>query len=121
VTCTSQNTARTFHYLGPLWDGAHKPIRSHNEGTNGRFKSGDPDIGNPKHRPAPGLVTQTLLIALMLTIANLTILETWLEEHTGDTLTDADFEAITTAEPAPRHDGSGPAPTNVSGRPPPPG
>lgn len=82
------------HYLHTAWLNTYRPIRSHNEGANGRFKSGTLDIGNPKHRPAPGQVAQTLLLAVMLTVANLTILETWLTEHTGpDELTDADFNA----------------------------
>ncbi|WP_405898269.1 hypothetical protein OG242_12690 [Streptomyces sp. NBC_00727] len=80
-------------YLRTPWLNTYKPIRSHNEGANGRFKSGALDIGNRKHRPAPGQVTQALFLALMLTVANLRILETWLTERDGpDELTDADFD-----------------------------
>ncbi|WP_240662151.1 hypothetical protein [Streptomyces sp. WAC 06738] len=79
---------------GPTDANTYRPIRSHNEGANGRFKSGKLDIGNPKHRPAPGQVTQALLLAVMLTVANLTVLETWLLERDGpDELTTADFDA----------------------------
>ncbi|WP_405771996.1 hypothetical protein [Streptomyces sp. NBC_01538] len=96
------------HYLHTPWLNTYRPIRSHNEGANGRFKSGTLDVGNPKHRPAPGQVTQTLLLAVMLTVANLTVLETWLTERAGpDELTNADFEAAgplprTPARPSPR-------------------
>ncbi|WP_432062703.1 hypothetical protein [Streptomyces sp. S1] len=55
------------------------------------------DIGNPMHRRAPGQVAQTILIALMVTIGNLDILETWLYERTGSRLADADFESIPAA------------------------
>ncbi|MFF4158371.1 hypothetical protein [Streptomyces sp. NPDC001678] len=89
---------RDEHYLSTAWDSSYKPIRSHNEGANGRFKSDDLDIGNPKHRPATGQVAQTLLVALMLTVANLTTLETWLIERSGNALTDNDFEAIKAVE-----------------------
>ncbi|MEU5190438.1 hypothetical protein AB0G83_25330 [Streptomyces klenkii] len=104
------------HYLSPAWDSSYKPIRSHNEGANGRFKSADLDIGNPKHRPATGQVAQTLLVALMLTVANLTTLETWLIQRTGDTLNNADFEALAPADLSladthrPRTHGSGSRP-----------
>ncbi|MGA4841381.1 hypothetical protein [Streptomyces sp. G45] len=105
-------------YLDAPWRNSYRPIRSHNEGANGRFKSGRLDIGNPKHRPASGQVAQTLLLAVMLTVANLMVLETWLTERDGpDELADADFAA------------SGPLPPLVdpsrksrtsAGRPPPP-
>jgi hypothetical protein len=82
------------HYLHTSWINTYRPIRSHNKGANGRFKSGKLDIGNPKHRPAPGQVAQTLLLAVMLTVANLTVLENWLTERDGpDELTTADFDA----------------------------
>lgn len=105
------------HYLHTSWINTYRPIRSHNEGANGRFKSGKLDIGNPKHRPAPGQVAQALLLAIMLTVANLTVLETWLTERDGpDELTDADFDA---SGPLPPHT----APTVTcdapTGRPPP--
>ncbi|RKN41624.1 hypothetical protein [Streptomyces hoynatensis] len=87
------------HYLSPVWDATHKPIRSHNEGINGRFKSGELDIGNPKIRLARGQVAHTLLVAIMITIGNLAILETWLYERTGVHLTEADYEAVSAPGP----------------------
>ncbi|MGW0667806.1 hypothetical protein [Streptomyces sp. NPDC002746] len=59
------------------------------------------NIGNPMHRRAPGQVAQTILIAIMVTIGNLDILETWLYERTGSRLSDADFESVPAA---PDHD-----------------
>ncbi|MGW6459130.1 hypothetical protein ACWF94_24945 [Streptomyces sp. NPDC055078] len=82
------------HYLSPTWERIYKPIRSHNEGLNGRLKSADMDIGNPMHRRAPGQVAQTILIAIMVAVGNLDILETWLYERTGSRLSDADFDSI---------------------------
>jgi hypothetical protein len=80
------------------------------------FKGGS---GNPKHRPAPGQVTQTLLLAVMLTVANLTVLETWLTERAGpDELTDNDFKA---AGPLPPNTAPAIAPSaDLTGRHPPP-
>ncbi|MBO8193347.1 hypothetical protein ITI46_16990 [Streptomyces oryzae] len=78
-------------YLSTAWIAAYKPIRSHNEGIHGRLKSDEIDIGNPKHRPAPGQVAQSLLVALLVTAGNLDILETWLYQRTGAHLTDSDF------------------------------
>ncbi|WP_338897764.1 hypothetical protein WBG99_21000 [Streptomyces sp. TG1A-60] len=102
------------HYLSADWIAVYKPIRSHNEGIHGRLKSDELDIGNPKHRRAPGQVAQTLLVALMVTVGNLDILETWLYQRTGTQLTDTDYAdtqkpAQPTAEPPAR-----------TGRPPPP-
>ncbi|KNB50383.1 hypothetical protein AC230_00815 [Streptomyces caatingaensis] len=106
------------HYLSPTWDHTYKPIRSHNEGINGRLKSGDMDIGNPKHRPAPGQVTQTLLIAIMTTIGNLDILETWLYQHTGATLdNDTGLSREPHGTPGPDHPAA--QPPGNTGRPPP--
>ncbi|MBD3579206.1 hypothetical protein ICJ52_23635 [Streptomyces sp. KD18] len=82
------------HYLSPAWDRIYKPIRSHNEGLNGRLKGTYMDIGNPMHRRAPGQVAQTILIAIMVAVGNLDILETWLYERTGSRLSDADFDSI---------------------------
>ncbi len=85
------------HYLSPAWDRTYKPIRSHNEGINGRLKNGDLDIGNRKHRPARGQVAQTLLIAIMVTIGNLDILHTWLDQRT-DQNASSPMTALGTAE-----------------------
>ncbi|MFI7341835.1 hypothetical protein ACIBUY_28325 [Streptomyces sp. NPDC050085] len=105
------------HYLHTSWINTYRPIRSHNEGANGRFKSDKIDIGNAKHRPAPGQVAQALLLAVMLTVANLIVLETWLCERAGpDELTDADFDASGPLLPLVTHRG----PRNaLAGRPPP--
>ncbi|WP_139151336.1 hypothetical protein [Streptomyces sp. WMMB 322] len=81
-------------YLSDTWKRTYQPIRSHNEGINGRLKSEELDIGNPKHRPAPGQVAQTLLTAIMITVGNLDILDTWLEVRTGSNLVDLDYESI---------------------------
>ncbi|MEV6500011.1 hypothetical protein [Streptomyces prunicolor] len=106
-------------YLHTPWLNAYRPIRSHNEGANGRFKSGTLDIGNSKHRPAPGQVTQTLLLAVMLTVANLTVLEAWLTERAGpDHLTEADYDATGPLPPLTTQVIASPATAN--GRHPPP-
>lgn len=106
------------HCLSDDWIAVYKPIRSHNEGANGRFRSGKLDIGNPKHRPAPGQVAQALLLAVMLMVANPTVLETWLTERDGpDELTDADFDA---SGPLPPHTVPDMTRGIPAGRPPPP-
>ncbi|MEU5102055.1 hypothetical protein AB0H07_07150 [Streptomyces sp. NPDC021354] len=87
-------------YLSTAWIAAYKPIRSHNEGIHGRLKSDEIDIGNPKHRPAPGQVAQNLLVALLVTAGNLDILETWLYQRTGTHLTDTDFTPDTHVTPS---------------------
>ncbi|MFJ4921165.1 hypothetical protein [Streptomyces sp. NPDC088725] len=102
------------HYLTSAWTASYKPIRSHNEGIHGRLKGEKTDIGNSKHRPAPGQVAQTLLVAFMVTAANLDILETWLYQRTGTHLTASDY----TAAPPPA--GPDADPPAVTGRPPPP-
>ncbi|MDK1348086.1 hypothetical protein QNO09_33360 [Streptomyces sp. 378] len=104
------------HYLSDDWIAAYKPIRSHNEGIHGRLKGDEIDIGNPKHRPAPGQVAQTFLVALLVTAGNLDILETWLYQRTGTQLTDSVFDN-TDPQPPTRPETEPPAQT---GRPPPP-
>ncbi|WP_042176178.1 hypothetical protein [Streptomyces sp. NBRC 110035] len=104
------------HYLSDDWIAAYKPIRSHNEGIHGRLKGDEIDIGNPKHRPAPGQVAQTLLVALMVTAGNLDILETWLYQRTGSQLTDSVFDN-TDPQPPTWPETEPPA---QAGRPPPP-
>ncbi|MFJ3934023.1 hypothetical protein [Streptomyces sp. NPDC090029] len=104
------------HYLSLAWDRIYKPIRSHNEGLNGRLKGAYMDIGNPMHRRAPGQVAQTILIAIMLAIGNLDILETWLYERTGSRLCDADFDSIPAAPG--RDSSSAPTPLDMGRHPP---
>ncbi|MFI7354798.1 hypothetical protein ACIBTP_12705 [Streptomyces avidinii] len=82
------------HYLSLAWERIYKPIRSHNEGLNGRLKCAELNIGEPLHRRAPGQVAQTLLVAIMVTVGNLDILETWLYERTGSRLSDTEFESV---------------------------
>lgn len=106
------------HYLSDDWTAAYKPIRSHNEGIHGRLKSDELDIGNPKHRPARGQVAQTLLVALMVTVGNLDILETWLYQRTGTHLADSDFTPDPGVAPSSPNPG-GPAPVAHAGLPPP--
>ncbi|MFB6714516.1 MULTISPECIES: hypothetical protein [unclassified Streptomyces] len=89
------------HYLSLIRERIHKPIRSHNEGINGRFKSAEMDIGNPLHRRAPGQVAQTILIAIMAVIGNLDIPETWFYERTGSRLVEADYESSPGPAPIP--------------------
>ncbi|MFI6286117.1 hypothetical protein ACIBCM_15380 [Streptomyces sp. NPDC051018] len=76
------------------------------------------DIGNPKHRPAPGQVAQNILVALLVTAGNLDILETWLYQRTGTHLTDADFTADTCDAPS-KPNASRTAPPVHAGLPPP--
>jgi len=114
--CGDRKTAKfrqDNHYLTESWTASYKPIRSHNEGIHGRLKSSEMDIGNPKHRPAPGQVAQTLLVAIMVTAGNLDILETWLYQRNGTELTDTDYAAV---PPPDRPDTDRP---ETTGRPPP--
>ncbi|KUN06964.1 hypothetical protein AQI95_11950 [Streptomyces yokosukanensis] len=103
------------HYLSADWIATYKPIRSHNEGIHGRLKSDEIDIGNPKHRPAPGQVAQTLLVALLVTAGNLDILETWLYQRTGTHLTDTGLDHTDLQAPTPPETN----PPTQTGRPPP--
>lgn len=86
-------------YLSLTWERTYKPIRSHNEGLNGRLKGAELNIGEPLHRRVPGQVAQTLLVAVMVTVGNLDILETWLYERTGSRLSDTDFESVPARPP----------------------
>ncbi|MEV6500019.1 hypothetical protein [Streptomyces prunicolor] len=89
------------HYLHTSGINTYRPIRSHNEGASGRFKSGKLDTGDSKHQPTAGQVAQALLLAVMLTIANLTVLESKLTERDDPgELTDADFDS---SGPLPPH------------------
>ncbi|MFE2283301.1 hypothetical protein ACFXDJ_03900 [Streptomyces sp. NPDC059443] len=42
------------HYLSPARERIYEPIRSHNEGLNGRLKGAELNIGEPLHCRAPG-------------------------------------------------------------------
>ncbi|MBO8193338.1 hypothetical protein ITI46_16945 [Streptomyces oryzae] len=68
--------------------------------TDPRLKGAELDIGNPKHRPAPGQVAQTLPVAILVTAGSLGILETWLYQRTGTQLTDTGFDHADPQPPA---------------------
>ncbi|RBQ13935.1 hypothetical protein DP939_43385 [Spongiactinospora rosea] len=68
-------------YLTPAWAGTYRAVRANTEGINGRLKSFDLDLGEPKNRPAHGRVAQTLLIALIVTVANDNFLDAWRHTH----------------------------------------
>ncbi|MEU4230081.1 hypothetical protein AB0F17_37815 [Nonomuraea sp. NPDC026600] len=57
------------------------------EGLNGRLKSHDLDLSDPKNRLAHGRVAQTILAALRVTVANDHFLDQWRQTHRPETLT----------------------------------
>ncbi|MGI5286708.1 hypothetical protein ACQEVF_25680 [Nonomuraea polychroma] len=71
-------------YLTPAWAGTYRAVRANTEGINGRLKGFDLNLGEPKHRPAHGRVAQTLLIALIVTVANDDFLDAWRHTHQPD-------------------------------------
>ncbi len=71
-------------YLTPVWAGTYRAVRANTEGINGRLKSFDLNLGEPKNRPAHGRVAQTLLIALIVTVANDDFLDAWRHTHQPD-------------------------------------
>jgi len=68
-------------YLSPSWRGTYSAARAMTEGLNGRLKGHDLDLGDPKNRLAHGRVAQTLLIALLVTVANDHFLDQWRHTH----------------------------------------
>ncbi|MFI6599107.1 hypothetical protein ACIBHX_22845 [Nonomuraea sp. NPDC050536] len=68
-------------YLSPSWTGTYKTVRAMTEGINGRVKSFDIDLGDPKNRLAHGRVAQTILTALMVAVANDHFLDAWRQTH----------------------------------------
>ncbi|MDR8409813.1 hypothetical protein MTP10_13835 [Nonomuraea sp. 3-1Str] len=56
--------------LSPAWIGTYRSVRANTEGINGRLKGHDLDLGDPKNRLAHGRVAQTILVALLITVAN---------------------------------------------------
>ncbi|SEG99273.1 hypothetical protein SAMN05444920_112327 [Nonomuraea solani] len=68
-------------YLSPAWITTYKSARAMTEGLNGRLKGHDLDLGDPKNRLAHGRVAQTLLIALIVTVANDHFLDVWRHQH----------------------------------------
>ncbi|MFE0135236.1 hypothetical protein ACFWY6_27240 [Streptomyces sp. NPDC059037] len=99
-------------YLTDAWSSTFKVIRAQTEGINGILKGRKVDISEPKNRLAHGRVAQTLLVALMVTVANLMILDAFCQTSRGEHLpaTAHDNDTLTGPD-APR-----PQPT---GRPPP--
>ncbi|WP_436761058.1 hypothetical protein [Streptosporangium sp. V21-05] len=51
------------------------------EGLNGRLKGHDLALGDPKNRLAHGRVAQTILVALLVTVANDHFLDQWRHIH----------------------------------------
>jgi hypothetical protein len=51
------------------------------EGLNGRLKGHDLDLSDPKNRLAHGRVAQSLLTALLVTVANDHFLDAWRHIH----------------------------------------
>ncbi|MGV9310334.1 hypothetical protein ACWDLG_43805 [Nonomuraea sp. NPDC003727] len=92
-------------YLSPAWKCAFKAIRANTEGINGRLKGQVIDLADPTNRLAHGRVAQTILVALMVCIANQKILLSWRQIHdheprpsstTGDDLpTEPDIDDTT--------------------------
>ncbi|MEU8143317.1 hypothetical protein [Nonomuraea sp. NPDC048901] len=68
-------------YLSPAWIGTYKPVRANTEGINGRLKGHDLDLGDPKNRLAHGRVAQTILVALLVAVANDHFLDQWRHTH----------------------------------------
>ncbi|MFF4194440.1 hypothetical protein [Nonomuraea sp. NPDC001831] len=101
-------------YLSPAWIGTYKPVRANTEGLNGRIKGHDLDLGDPKHRLAHGRVAQTILVALLIAVANDHFLDQWRQTHEpqDEPITPAD----TPQAPVEPFDG---APTAAQSRPPP--
>ncbi|TDC99073.1 hypothetical protein E1292_32945 [Nonomuraea deserti] len=68
-------------YLSPAWIGTYKSVRANTEGLNGRIKGHNLDLGDPKNRLAHGRVAQTILVALLVTVANDHFLDQWRHTH----------------------------------------
>ncbi|MEV4078055.1 hypothetical protein [Nonomuraea fuscirosea] len=94
-------------YLSSSWIGTYKSVRANTEGINGRLKGHDLDLGNAKNRLAHGRVAQTILIALLVTVANDHFLDAW--RHTHQPPDEPDTLADTPQTPAEPFDGTPPA------------
>ncbi|GAA0940873.1 hypothetical protein [Nonomuraea longicatena] len=68
-------------YLSPAWIATYKSVRANTEGINGQLKGHDLDLGDPKNRLAHGRVAQTILVALLVTVANDHFLDQWRHTH----------------------------------------
>ncbi|MCK2213308.1 hypothetical protein MF672_005790 [Actinomadura sp. ATCC 31491] len=94
-------------YLSPRWEGVYKPVRAMTEGINGRLKGHDLDLGDPKARLARGRVAQSILVALLVTVANDHFLDQW--RHIHQPPDEPDVVASTPQTPAALFDGTPPA------------
>ncbi|MEV1242722.1 hypothetical protein [Nonomuraea sp. NPDC049750] len=81
-------------YLSPAWIGTYKSARANTEGLNGRLKGHDLDLSDPKNRLAHGRVAQTILVALLVTVANDHFLDQWRHIH------EPQDEPVTLADPS---------------------
>jgi len=86
-------------YLTDAWTDTFKVVRAQNEGINGILKGHRIDISQPKNRLAHGRVAQTLLAALMVTIANLLILDVYCQTTHGEHLPATAFAELPPAPP----------------------
>ncbi|MGI5286689.1 hypothetical protein ACQEVF_25585 [Nonomuraea polychroma] len=68
-------------YLSPSWRGTYSAARAMTEGLNGRLKGHDLDLADPKSRLAHGRVAQTILVALLVAVANDHFLDQWRHTH----------------------------------------
>ncbi|MFI6800101.1 hypothetical protein [Streptosporangium canum] len=68
-------------YLSSSWRAAARAVT---EGLNGRLKGHSLDLGDPK-TGSPGRVAQTLLTALLVTVANDHFLGRWRDAHQPET------------------------------------
>lgn len=109
---TMEKFRQDLPYLTETWSSTFKAAMAQTEGINGILKGHTIDISEPKNRLAHGRVAQTLLVALMVTVANLMILDTFCQTTRGEHLPATAHDDGTPTEPDP----SPPWPT---GRPPP--
>ncbi|WP_181871147.1 hypothetical protein [Sphaerisporangium album] len=101
-------------YLSPSWRGTYSTARAMTEGLNGRLKGHDLDLSDPKNRLAHGRVAQTILVALLVTVANDHFLDAW--RHTHQPPDEPDTSADILEIPAER---TGSTPLTGRSRPPP--
>ncbi|MGP3931321.1 hypothetical protein [Nonomuraea sp. KM88] len=68
-------------YLSPSCRGTYSTVRAMTEGLNGRLKRHDLDLSDPKSRLAHGRIAQTILVALLVAVANDHFLDAWRHTH----------------------------------------
>ncbi|MFE0102961.1 hypothetical protein [Streptomyces sp. NPDC059009] len=108
---TMEKFRQDLPYLTDAWSSTFAVVRAQTEGINGILKGHRIDISEPKNRLAHGRVAQTLLVALMVTVANLMILDVFCQTTRGEHLPATSYDTEPTAT-----EQTVPAPT---GRPPP--